>query len=92
MDYKPWDTHGRVLPGDFIRVLKGHQAGKEGFVKDTQNSSDLLVEETCKDSSQPVIISEAMDLEVPVQSVRAFKLLFTHVFIPTRKYLLLLPR
>jgi ribosomal protein L24 len=55
---KPWDTKGRVLPGDFIRVLQGDLTGKEGFVKDFNDSHELVVEETSKDPSQPLVISQ----------------------------------
>jgi ribosomal protein L24 len=55
---KPWDTKGRVIPGDFIRVLQGDLTGKEGFVKDFNDSQELVVEETSKDPSQPLVISQ----------------------------------
>ena len=59
-DTKPWDSKGRIFVGDFIRVLKGDYVKKERFVKAIKDSSEILVEKTCKDPSQPLMISKGI--------------------------------
>ena len=52
---KPRDTKGRVMAGDLIHVLQGQLVGKEVFVKDCNNSYELVVKEKSKDLNVVVI-------------------------------------
>ena len=89
---EPWDTKGRIIAGDFIRVLQGELVGKEGFVKDCNDSYELVVEETSKDLSQPLVILEGGYPKVQGDRVSAWLHLFHHVLISGRQHLPFPPR
>ena len=73
-------------------MLQGELVGKEGFVKDCNDSYELAVEETSKDLSQPLVILEGGYPKVQVGPVSAWLHLFHYVLISGRQHLPFLPR
>lgn len=57
---------GKVYPGDFILVMEGELAGKEGFVKSILDDSNLMVVETSKEPAQPPVIFEGQQTDQQV--------------------------
>ena len=65
----PWDGGGNVFAGDFIIVMQGDLAGKEGLVKTVIDGFTLEVTETSKDPDQPEVIArEHVDAGVEMVS------------------------
>ena len=64
----PWDIKGRVQIGDFVLVVQGEFAGREGFVKLFGNDSNLVVE-TTQELDQPLVIVEGRHSDAEVQAV-----------------------
>lgn len=64
----PWDTRGRIIVGDFVVVMYGDSAGKEGFVKETTDTFNIVVEETRQNSTEPLLIVVGNHTDVEVQA------------------------
>jgi ribosomal protein L24 len=56
--HKPWDTHGRIIAGDFVAVINGNNMGRQGFVEEITATSDLLIEETVYRPMEPAELEE----------------------------------
>ena len=54
--------------GDFVLVVQGEFAGREGFVKLVGNDSNLVVE-TTQELDQPLVIVEGRHSDAEVQAV-----------------------
>jgi hypothetical protein len=65
--------------------------GKEGFVKDCNDSYELVVEETSKDFNQPLVITQGGYPTAQVGGVSVWLHHFHHMLIPGR-HLPFLPR
>jgi ribosomal protein L24 len=63
----PWDTHGRITVGDFISVLWGDQAGKDGFVMAITEDYNLIVGEANRAPGQPPILYHGQQMDEELQ-------------------------
>jgi len=68
----PWEGHGRVFAGDFVVVMYGNSARKEGFVKEVTEASEVVVEETRVDPDQPSLIVEDQHPEAQTHVVNRY--------------------
>jgi len=91
-EVNPWEQGGgKAFPGDFILVMEGDLAGKEGFVKDVLDNSDLMVLETSKEPAQQPIILEGQQTDPRVHSdgeivsSPSLNLSFAHILIPNQE-------
>jgi len=67
-----WKGHGQVVAGDFVVVMYGNSARKEGFVKEVTEASEVMVEETKVDQDQPPLIVEDQPPEAQTHGVNRY--------------------
>jgi ribosomal protein L24 len=53
---KSWEGSGRNSVGDFVVVLSGDEAGREGFIKTIIDGTNIEIEETSKQPHYPSLI------------------------------------
>lgn len=71
----PWDGHGRAGVDDFIAVIRGEWANREGFVKEVVESS-FVVQEIRQEVGQPLAIVAGSHIDAEIQGVSL------HIYIP----------
>jgi hypothetical protein len=60
--------------------MYGDLAGKEGFVKEVIDGSDVVVAETRHDLAQPLVIVEGQDVDAAVPAVSILRIIFLSVY------------
>jgi ribosomal protein L24 len=63
----PWDTCGKATVGDFISVVYGDAAGKQGFVRAITEDSEFIIDETSRIPDQPLKIYDSQQIDGGVQ-------------------------